>query len=137
MRTATILMLSMLVGCSNHAQAPLTATDILVMRPVSALPAAVAYLTLTNSSKDTIVISRIRSPQYGQVEIHETIMDGDIARMRRLPELSVPPGKSIRLAPQGKHLMLMQPNREKIDAVELQLFSDESLLMRIAANVAE
>jgi hypothetical protein len=43
----------------------------------------------------------------GMVMLHETMMHGDMAMMRDLPELLVPAGGKAELAPGGKHLMLM------------------------------
>ncbi len=135
MRTARILLLGLLCACSNNAQAPLTAADIVVARPVPTRATAVAYIALTNSSRKPIVITDVRSPQYARVEIHETLIEDDVSRMRRLTELTIPPGETLRLEPAGKHLMLLEPVAEDIRGVELQLFSDDVLLMRIGAKV--
>ncbi len=135
MRIATILLLVVLGACSNNAEAPLIAADIVVARPSPTRSTAVAYITLTNASRDPIVITEIRSPQFARVEIHETRIENDISRMRRLTELIIPPRESVRLEPTGKHLMLLEPVTDDVRGVELQLFSGDALLMRIGAKV--
>lgn len=41
------------------------------------------------------------------VELHTHEMDGDMARMRQVPEIAVPAGETVELAPRGLHVMLM------------------------------
>jgi hypothetical protein len=45
---------------------------------------------------------RVRRP-----EIHETVMENDMARMRRIPALTLAKGQQAELRPGGLHLMLM------------------------------
>ncbi len=45
------------------------------------------------------------------VEIHEMKMDGNVMRMRAVPELELPAGKSVELKPGGYHVMLMDLKR--------------------------
>lgn len=47
------------------------------------------------------------SPIAGTVELHEMKMDGDVMKMREIPRLPLPAGKSVSLKPGGYHLMLM------------------------------
>lgn len=47
------------------------------------------------------------SSPLGEVSIHEMHMEGDVMRMRELPDgLDLPPGQSVALSPSGMHLML-------------------------------
>ena len=47
------------------------------------------------------------SPVAGVVEVHEMRTDGDIMRMRAVPALVLPRGKTVQLKSCGYHLMLM------------------------------
>ena len=48
------------------------------------------------------------SPMAGLVEIHEMSMDGNVMKMRALPNgLDLPAGKAVDLKPGGYHVMLM------------------------------
>ena len=48
------------------------------------------------------------SPAVPRVEVHEMKMDGDVMRMRALPNgLALPAGKTVALTPGGYHVMLM------------------------------
>lgn len=43
----------------------------------------------------------------GRVELHETVMEGDVMTMRRVDSLAVPPKGTLTLSPQGAHIMLL------------------------------
>ena len=64
------------------------------------------YVTLTSPVNDRLISAS--SPVAGHVEVHEMRMDGDVMRMRELPDgLSLPAGKPVALMPGGFHIMLM------------------------------
>jgi len=67
-----------------------------------------AFLTLFNGSDDEERLLGASSPAAATVELHETINDNGVMRMRPQPEgFVIPPRGVLRLAPGGKHLMLM------------------------------
>lgn len=47
------------------------------------------------------------SPVAGVAEVHEMKMEGDVMKMRAIPALDLPAGKTVELKPGGLHLMLM------------------------------
>ena len=49
----------------------------------------------------------VSSPLAGVGEVHEMKMDGDIMKMRAMPVLDLPAGKTVELKPGGYHVMLM------------------------------
>ena len=64
------------------------------------------YMTLTaKTGSDRLVAAS--TPVAGRAELHTTIKDGDIARMRRLDAIDVKPGTPVLLGPGGHHVMLM------------------------------
>ena len=52
------------------------------------------------------------SPVAGVVEIHEMVMDGSVMKMRAIPALDLPAGKTVDLKPGGYHVMLMDLKQE-------------------------
>jgi len=94
-----------------------------------------AYLTLTNNSDEQIRITKVSSPQYGLIEIHESTVEDDIARMRRVDELEINPHESVRLQRGGLHLMMMRP-MANIENVTLNLYDGELLLMSMRTKPA-
>lgn len=77
--------------------------------PAGALTAA-CYVALTAPAADRLVT--VTSPAAGKVEIHDMSMAGGVMRMRQVTEgLDLPAGQTVKLAPGGKHLMLIGPKR--------------------------
>ena len=65
-----------------------------------------AFMQLTASQPTTLV--GVASPVAGVAEVHEMKMDGDVMRMRALPQgLPLPAGQPVALTPGGYHVMLM------------------------------
>jgi len=79
----------------------------------------------------------VRSPSAGNVEIHNHIMDGGIARMRRVDAIAVAGGISVVLAPGGYHVMLMdlkQPLKQG-DLLKLTLVFEKAGEVEVDATV--
>lgn len=102
-----IRTLTLLAGLalSSLAQADVTVKEPWVRATVTQQKATGAFMTLT-SSTDARLISAT-SPAAGVVEVHEMAMDGDVMRMRAVPQLELPAGKAVDLKPGGYHVMLM------------------------------
>ena len=65
-----------------------------------------AFMSLT--AKEATQLVGVSSPVAGVAEVHEMKMDGDVMRMRALPNgLALPAGKTVALTPGGYHVMLM------------------------------
>lgn len=64
-----------------------------------------AFMSLT--ARDAAKLVGVSSPVAGVAEVHEMKMEGDIMKMRAVPSLDLPAGKTVELKPGGYHLMLM------------------------------
>ena len=64
-----------------------------------------AFMKIT--AKDGTTLVGVSSPVAGVGEVHEMKMDGDVMKMRALPQLELPAGKAVELKPGGYHVMLM------------------------------
>ena len=64
-----------------------------------------AFMKIT--AKTGMQLVGVSSPVAGVGEVHEMKMDKDIMRMRAVPTLDLPAGKTIELKPGGYHVMLM------------------------------
>jgi copper(I)-binding protein len=77
---------------------------------------ASGYMTITNKGTmpDRLIGGSLAHAS--RFELHETKMEGDMARMRPLPKgLEIKPGQTVRLAPGGYHVMftgLKQPFKQ-------------------------
>ena len=93
------------LGC-GLAQAQTTVTEPWVRGTVAQQKATGMFAQITSAKGGRLVSAS--SSAAGVVEIHEMSMDGNVMRMRALPNgLELPAGKAVALKPGGFHLMLM------------------------------
>jgi hypothetical protein len=95
--------LSLLAGAT---MAQTTVKDPWIRGTVAQQMATGMFAQITSASGGKLVSAS--SPVAGVVEIHEMSMDGNVMRMRALPNgLDLPAGKAVDLKPGGYHVMLM------------------------------
>ena len=67
------------------------------------------YLTIENKGATPDKLVGGSTPVAGKVEVHEMTMTNGVMKMRSVKDgLSIPPGKSVTLAPGGYHIMMME-----------------------------
>lgn len=67
-----------------------------------------AYLEIKNHGEKPQLLVNISSPAFGLVEIHRSVMHGNMTHMEHQKELAIPPRASVTMKPGGMHLMLMK-----------------------------
>ena len=90
---------------ARPAAAQVTVTDAWIRGTVPQQMATGAFMQL-KSAKDVKLVEA-RSPIAGVVEIHEMKLENNVMRMRAVPELDLPAGRTVELKPGGYHVMLM------------------------------
>ncbi len=66
------------------------------------------YMVLANDSATPDRLLSAAADVAGAVEIHESIMDGDVMRMQQLPDgIEIPANGQVELKPAGLHVMLI------------------------------
>lgn len=69
------------------------------------------FMKITNTGTETDRLVGGSLVAAGAFEVHETRMDGDVMRMRRLDKgLEIRPGQTVELKPGSYHVMFMQLN---------------------------
>ena len=81
------------------------------------------YLTLVNNTAAEDALLSVSSPRAERVEVHEMTMEGGVMQMRPVARLTIAPGQSIELAPNGRHLMFY--------GVTPPFAVDETILVRL------
>jgi copper(I)-binding protein len=100
-----------------------------------------AYMELTSGQRASLLGAE--SPAARSAEIHEMKMEGNVMRMRTVPRLELPPGKTVELKPGGYHMMLVDLKRplKKGDLVPIRLkveLSDKTVkTIQVMAEVRE
>jgi copper(I)-binding protein len=135
MKRLFLCLLLFISACSGDS-APVTISDIVVNKPMPGMNMSAGYFTLTNHTSDTIVITAVTSPQFGSVEMHESVIEEGIARMVELRDLTLPPDSSIEFRPGGKHLMLMQP-ADELDTVSFDFHAGDDVILSINVTVTD
>jgi periplasmic copper chaperone A len=69
---------------------------------------AAGYMVLRNGASPDRLIGAA-SPAAERVELHTTVRDGDIARMREVKSYAIPANGRFELKPGSSHLMLVNP----------------------------
>lgn len=105
--TRPVLFAIALFAGQAHAQgtAPVAVEGAWARASVQGQKATGAFMRLT--AKDGARLVRVETPAAGVAEVHEMKMEGDVMKMRAVPGLDLPPGKTVELKPGGYHVMLM------------------------------
>ena len=103
--TQPIAALLLSLALSGVARAQVAVDAPWVRATVPQQTATGAFMRLT-ASRDLRLIGA-RSDVAQNTEVHEMAMQGQMMRMRQVPELPLPRGQAVALAPGGYHVMLI------------------------------
>ncbi len=99
-----ILLASLLAAAP--ALAEVSVTDARVRALLPGADKTVGYFEITNSGTTAISLVGARSAAARAIELHTTIDENGMLRMRRLEREAVPAGATVRFEPGGRHLMI-------------------------------
>ncbi|MGV8951967.1 MAG: copper chaperone PCu(A)C [Cypionkella sp.] len=85
-------------------------------------PVGGAFVTITNTGTSDDLLVSVSSPAADVGQLHEMKMDGDVMKMRALPDgLVIPAGQTVTLEPQGLHIMLMGLKQALVEGETVKL----------------
>ena len=103
----------------------MTVSNAWVQLPVVKGRPGAAYFTLASNNDPTKLV-RVTSPRIERIELHGTVTEGGLSRMKALPPdaLVFPDGLEMSFAPAGRHAMLLgiDPALKPGDRVTLTFF---------------
>ena len=111
LRHLVLVSLVMLFG--GVAQASVTASDDIsvthayVRETITGQNMSAAYFDVKNLSAKTHAVVKISSPLASVVQLHETVEDHGMMKMREISTISLPSHAQNHLQPGGMHVMLM------------------------------
>ena len=114
---------------------PITAAELTVDKPrirelIPGQNKTVAYFDITNKGAVKVSLVGVSSDSVGVIEIHTILRNGDdMVRMQQLPEVVLPPGKTVRFRSGGLHLMLLDV-MDLQKETEIQLFTSDGEIHR-------
>jgi copper(I)-binding protein len=82
------------------------------------------YLILRNTGGGSDALLGGETAEAARVELHESRLDGEVMRMRKVDRLELPSGESVQLEPGGFHLMLFGLRRSLIEGDSIPLSLD-------------
>lgn len=96
------------------------------------------FMRLRNAGAADRVVGA-SSPVAGRVEMHVTLREGDVMKMRQVKSFEVPSGGSFELKPGGAHLMLVDLKRQLKpgDKVPLTLMLEKGGERKLELSVEE
>ncbi len=97
---------------TNATHADLVFKDAWIRPAPPTAPSMAGYLTIKNNSHRNITIVEADSPLFDAAMIHQTVIEGGVAKMQHMDGLTIAAGESADLTPLGVHLMLMRPEDE-------------------------
>jgi len=95
----------MALSCSALYAQTVEVKDAWVRSTVQGQTATGAFMKIT--AKEGMQLVAVSSPVAGIAEVHEMKMENDVMKMRALPALDLPAGKTVELRSGGSHVMLM------------------------------
>lgn len=109
-----LLFIVALLACSGENQGPALEITGAWARPMEAEVGgegpgvnSAVYLEIRNQGGAADRLAGGETPAAARLEVHETVMEGDVARMREVGGVDLPAGVTVTLKPGGLHLMLL------------------------------
>lgn len=111
----------------------ITDVSVILRRP----DLAVGYLTVANPTGEPLEMMAVTSPDFETIEMHETLMEQDVMRMRPRSSVSIPSRGQTRFERGGLHLMLFRPRVKPGDPYTLTFEFATGLRVEIDARLEE
>ena len=107
MKLKSLISMAALVAlfCGAAQAQTINVKDAWVRTTVPGQKATGAFMKIT--AKEGTRLVGASTPVAGVAEVHEMKMEGDVMKMRAVPVLELPAGKTVELKPGGFHVMLM------------------------------
>jgi len=122
---ATLLTgVATLTGCTYQEAKDCTGMEVSnawVRQAPGSASVQAGYFTLTNSGGMEIVVHSVDSPDFGRVEMHETVTESGTTKMKSVEAFRVPPRTTVSFQAGGKHLMLFNPRLSYASGDRVQL----------------
>ena len=121
------LVFSLLIGMlsliwlATAEAAEVMVTDAYAREMPPGVVNSAVYLTLKNTSNHSVVLTHVTSGRAGRVLIHQNMQQGDMMRMRPVPQLQIAAHSQFNFTPGGHHLMVMDLSQPLQVGQELDL----------------
>jgi len=108
-----LVVAATLIGTTAQAgDHPLQVNKPTILLPVKSAQVVAGFAELVNHANSELRVTGISSDAFERSEIHRTVVENDVAKMRKQDELLIPAHSTVTLQHGGLHIMLMQPKKE-------------------------
>ena len=123
------------VACGAEQTPTLRDAWVRAVPPERAMTAA--YLSIDNPTDTAIVVTGARTSGFARTEMHTTIEEDGVSRMRALATVEVAAGTTTTMAPGGMHLMLMGAEAPIVEGetVAIELDTEAHGVLTINATI--
>jgi len=94
-------------GTTSAQVGALEIRDAWIRESIGPAKTAAGYLELHNGGQEVVTVTGASSDSAARAQLHTTIRDGDVMRMRPLETIAIEPGQTVALQPGGMHIMFM------------------------------
>jgi copper(I)-binding protein len=105
-RLALIALIFYALPCSA---AKLQITEAWIKNLPMVVPMRAGYMDIFNNQARTVNIVWLKSEAFARIEIHRSVEKEGMMSMHPVSVLAISSGETVRLAPGGFHLMMMNP----------------------------
>jgi hypothetical protein len=103
---APLLVATLLAGTAAVAAPPeMQVADAWARASAGAATTGAAYLSVT-AGEQADRLTAVSTPVAQTAQVHQSTSEGGIMRMRAVPALDIPAGKTVKLSPGGYHIMM-------------------------------
>jgi len=98
---------ALMVATTLASADPVSASGAWIRLLPGSLPGA-GYVELHNAGQESVALIGVKSPAFGDIEVHRSYEENGVARMEHIEHLELPPGEAVVLGPGGYHLMMFE-----------------------------
>lgn len=132
MRKRLTLFTSILFALSAQAYADIQVDNAYARAMAPTATTSAVFVTLSNSGDQPVSLLSASTPRAGKVELHDMIKQGDVMKMRQVPQIDIPAHGQTLLQPGSLHVMLFDLESTLKEGEKLQVtlnFSNQQSLV--------
>ncbi len=105
-----IFLLMLMTNSTLAAESTIEVSDAWVREAPPGAAMLAAYMKIHNTGTENRVLTRIESPRFQHVMLHQSIVVDGIAKMHHQDSFEIPAGGTLILEPGSYHLMMPAPD---------------------------
>lgn len=134
-----LLGVILLMGWQAQANAQLAVEDVWIRESIPGAASTALFATVNNPGSSERVLVAVQVAGVDKVELHTTLQEDGMMRMRRISELKVGAGETVKLMPGAAHVMLFrlqQPLKKGQEVAVVFEFANGEKVKAVASVVA-